>query len=334
MSFKVACPSCEAPVLIKNPNLVGTKVECPKCKYRFKVEEPTAAATPGKDKPPEKGAKKEKEKKAAGAGGKNKKLVPIVVGVVALLVLVGVGYAVLGGKKKPTENPFAGRKGGGGGGGDGGDNTPPDEKDKKPVDPPKPSVPASDKVTTNLLPGQSVAVYRFNMEPLRGSPAYSSLLDQQVVAMFQGTLGFAPDDIATYIHCFAGDGRDPFGVIKLKVPAKAPDLRAKMPLAPNPKALKGRELYGFRVAPLLKAVSHAMAMRALFGDLYASLPMAAAAPAKDKPFGVCVYDTQHVLIGDYALLERFLSELDANGYPPFKSELNVAAPPRRRRRTR
>ena len=41
-SFKVPCPSCEAPVLIKNPNLVGTKVECPKCKYRFKVEEPTA----------------------------------------------------------------------------------------------------------------------------------------------------------------------------------------------------------------------------------------------------------------------------------------------------
>src|SRR6266540_2929403 len=39
-TFKVPCPSCEAKVLIKNPNLIGAKVECPKCKYRFKVEEP------------------------------------------------------------------------------------------------------------------------------------------------------------------------------------------------------------------------------------------------------------------------------------------------------
>src|SRR3954465_6687349 len=43
-SFKVQCPSCEAPVLIKNPDLVGKKVECPKCKYRFKVEAPARPA--------------------------------------------------------------------------------------------------------------------------------------------------------------------------------------------------------------------------------------------------------------------------------------------------
>src|SRR5262249_54229 len=40
--FKQQCPSCEAMVPIKDSSLVGKKVDCPKCKYRFVVEEPGA----------------------------------------------------------------------------------------------------------------------------------------------------------------------------------------------------------------------------------------------------------------------------------------------------
>src|SRR6266404_6010010 len=75
-SFKQQCPSCEAMVPIRDPNLVGRKIDCPKCKYRFEVKAPpeedkddekptkngkatngkstavkTAPAKPGKDKP-------------------------------------------------------------------------------------------------------------------------------------------------------------------------------------------------------------------------------------------------------------------------------------------
>ena len=39
-SFKQQCPSCEEMVLIKDGKLVGKKVDCPKCKFRFVVEEP------------------------------------------------------------------------------------------------------------------------------------------------------------------------------------------------------------------------------------------------------------------------------------------------------
>lgn len=38
--FKQACPSCEKMVPIKDPKLVGKKIECPNCKYRFTVEAP------------------------------------------------------------------------------------------------------------------------------------------------------------------------------------------------------------------------------------------------------------------------------------------------------
>src|SRR5262245_59281380 len=42
-SFKQQCPSCEAMVPIRDPNLIGRKIDCPKCKYRFTVEEPADA---------------------------------------------------------------------------------------------------------------------------------------------------------------------------------------------------------------------------------------------------------------------------------------------------
>jgi hypothetical protein len=41
--FKQQCPSCEAMVLIKDRKQIGKKIDCPKCKYRFVVEEATAA---------------------------------------------------------------------------------------------------------------------------------------------------------------------------------------------------------------------------------------------------------------------------------------------------
>ncbi|HEY1187348.1 MAG TPA: DUF1559 domain-containing protein [Gemmata sp.] len=324
-SFKVQCPSCEAPVLIKNPNLVGTKVECPKCKYRFKVEEPAAESGAAKEKD-KKADKADKAKKPKAPGGKNKKLVPVIAGVVALAVLVGGGVAFFGGdskKKPPTGSPRTNGPTGTTG------TTDPEQvenKDKKKTNPvAAPPVPKSTRVTSNLLPGQTVAVYRLNLDLMRNSPVYGALVDQPVSAMFRDTLGFTPDDVTAYVHCFAGDGRDPFGVVKLKNPVKAPDLLARMPLKPAPKTVKGHALYEFRTAPVLHAIANALAMRSLFGDMYVALPKGSERPLKEKPYGVCVYDTQHVLVGDHALLERYLGELAENGYPPFKSELDTTA---------
>lgn len=38
--FKQTCPSCEALVPIKDGGMIGKKIDCPKCKYRFVVEDP------------------------------------------------------------------------------------------------------------------------------------------------------------------------------------------------------------------------------------------------------------------------------------------------------
>src|ERR1700730_2737177 len=45
-AFKQQCPSCEALVPVKDTGMVGKKIDCPKCKYRFVVEAP-AEKEPG-----------------------------------------------------------------------------------------------------------------------------------------------------------------------------------------------------------------------------------------------------------------------------------------------
>jgi hypothetical protein len=44
IGFKQQCPSCGGQITIKNADLVGKKVDCPKCKYRFVVEAPDGDA--------------------------------------------------------------------------------------------------------------------------------------------------------------------------------------------------------------------------------------------------------------------------------------------------
>jgi flagellar basal body-associated protein FliL len=40
VAFRQQCPSCEALVPVKDTGMVGKKIDCPKCKYRFVVEAP------------------------------------------------------------------------------------------------------------------------------------------------------------------------------------------------------------------------------------------------------------------------------------------------------
>src|SRR5262245_39074451 len=77
-SFKQQCPSCEAMVPIRDPKLIGRKIDCPKCKYRFVVEEPVDEAEEGEEEGAKKGKsaaitnKKPSNGKAAQAPGKRR----------------------------------------------------------------------------------------------------------------------------------------------------------------------------------------------------------------------------------------------------------------------
>lgn len=116
--FTTNCPSCDAGVAVKAA-LVGKKIECPKCKFRFVVSAPAGAdadtpapkpakggakaakgddakADPKGSKGKDKSAKKGKEKEKKG-GGNGKVIVGAIVGVIALVGLA-VGAIMIFGK--------------------------------------------------------------------------------------------------------------------------------------------------------------------------------------------------------------------------------------------
>src|SRR5437899_2088546 len=292
-SFTLPCPSCEAKVVIKNPNLVGTKVECPKCKYRFKVEAPKEEAAkeetkPGKEKKPAATAAADAAGKKP-AGKKNKKMMAAVFGGVAVILLAVGAIVIFGGDSKPTSpggkgGTYAGGGGGGpGGGGTGSDATDGKDKSNDPT-PPKPvaTVPRSDKDPTNLLPNQAVAVYRLDIKRLRQTPLGLPLFDQAMIDLFDKSMGFDPNNVEVYFHCSVGEKeRAPFGVIRLEVPLEPKTI--KIAGAGPAKPINGKSLLPVTGNPFLAAVGHAFAARSLLADLYETQPSAAAGgKVKDK----------------------------------------------------
>src|SRR5436309_5079854 len=127
-SFKQQCPSCEAMVPIRDPGLIGRKIDCPKCKYRFVVEKPADAeeeadtktkpgATAVTTKPGAKGKAKagkatrrgEDDEDGAPAkkkGGSSKMLILGIGLAVVALAALGVGaYLIFGGDEEETPKP-------------------------------------------------------------------------------------------------------------------------------------------------------------------------------------------------------------------------------------
>ncbi len=354
-SFKVPCPSCEATVLIKNPNLVGTKVECPKCKYRFKVEAPKEDTPKGEEKP-SKDEKTDKSGAAAAAptdgegkkkkktdGKKNKKvLIGVGLGVVALALLGLAFFALTGGEDKPIS------KGGGGGtpprslggpvsSGTGQDPANPGtNEEKKDTPPPKaPPIPSSTKDPTNLLPAKSIAVYRFDLGKIRQTPLGGPLSDLAIRDLFRSSMGFDLDQIDQYYHCVVGDKeRAPFGLIRLKDPVAEKDALAKVVGLGPARTVNGKPLHTLKANAFLTAVGSALAARSLLAEVYdrssgwdsAAMKTSGVDTDSLKRLGACVYDTQTLLIGDHSTLEQFLTGLNKDGYPEFQTVVRKAPP--------
>src|SRR5262245_48837021 len=145
ISFKQQCPSCEAMVPIRDAGLIGRKIDCPKCKYRFVVEEPAeeeeadapakksdkvaTGKTGGKNGAAVKAGGPRQKEGVAKPGAKKKGASPVLIigGGLAVVALVAIVIALVamssGGTK---DNP-----GGSGGGGPGGQTGNEEEKEKE-----------------------------------------------------------------------------------------------------------------------------------------------------------------------------------------------------------
>ena len=254
-SFKQQCPSCEAMVPIKDKSLVGRKIDCPKCKYRFVVEaqadldeeeKPAAAAKkngkstaikngkPVKGKAAGKRAKPdvdddEREEKPQ---QKSNALLFVGIGVAAVafigLVIGGLfigGVLVLGGGGSPP-------KGGGGGGltnnggpqgagigGNTGDNT------TNPLDPnKKPGAAESGSQLTdisNLLPNDTQAVVNLNIDAISSSSLKMAALRTPGAfseQQFTKSFSFPIDAVTRVVIALNTDKKTVFSVMRTTKP--------------------------------------------------------------------------------------------------------------------
>src|SRR5260370_33290205 len=201
MSSKQKCRACKAMVPIKDKSLVGRKIDCPKCKYRFVVESPADEAEEEEKAAPS--AKKNGKATAIKKGGpakakagakkplrdgdedappktKKKQTSPTLLigiglaGVAVIALIIGglyIGGVFGGGDNKQALNPGGpgkpGRSGSPDGGGtpDGGNNPPGEDPNKKLPEVSKPTV----ADISNLLPNDTQAVVNLNVDKLLAS---------------------------------------------------------------------------------------------------------------------------------------------------------------------
>jgi hypothetical protein len=201
---------------------VGKKIDCPKCKYRFLVEEPipeetdeeieaepksTAVTTKkgkGKLRDESMPADEEAESKGESKGKNNKILyIGIGLGVVALVALVGGGILLFGGGGSP-------KSASGGGGSPQAAPAPAKPVTTTPVaEAPKASAPPPAVVQSgpiddlsNLLPNETNTIVTWGIEKLRDSSVKNCLLETSGAfseSTFERTFGFPLENVKELI---------------------------------------------------------------------------------------------------------------------------------------
>lgn len=336
-SVSIPCPSCEAGFAVKE-SLIGKKVDCPKCKYRFKAEMPDD----GDDSPRSKKSEKSKKK-----SGSNTLVIGGIIGALAIILLVVGGYMLFaGGENKDTakksnanpapSRPAVGNTGSSDGTGEAKEGTGDGEAGKTTegtpaagdAGKPKPLNPNQLKNPTNLLPGESIAVYKVFVDRVIQTPFYNALFDKATQDFFRNSLTFEAGDIESYHHCIINPDRMPFGVFRLKRPLDDQLILNRIENVKGPNSpIKGRHYNTIKSNAFLDAVGRALSNETLRNE--AGIPVTEEDKKKwgeNKPLAFCVYDLQTLIIADQLELERFLNDLDDKGDPPMKSIYNPDAP--------
>jgi hypothetical protein len=279
--FKQQCPSCEALVPIRDMTLIGRKIDCPKCKYRFVVEEPEekveevapGAASkktrtditkiPAKGKAADAkiklGAKKRrgeedeaddepvkkggKKKKTAKSKDNNKMMIGLGLAGVGAIILGITAFLILkGGDDKSKSGRRDSQSQNQNDGGDG------PKKDGGAVkdggDKAKPA--GSDISTvqlTNLLLNQTEHVTHIHFKNLLESDLGKILLSQLPDDYFQARLGFSIQSIDELIRTESFRGEWAFNLVHTTREVPEESVIKAMGLKPAPAAIKNHKYY-------------------------------------------------------------------------------------------
>ncbi|HXG12756.1 MAG TPA: DUF1559 domain-containing protein, partial [Gemmataceae bacterium] len=318
IEFKQQCPSCEAQVPIRDRKLIGRKIDCPQCKYRFVVEDPEEAAeeTParrgnadgpaarrpgartkvGRARPDADDEEADRPRKKKPEGSSRTLLIGLGLGAFALVVLGLVGFLLFGGGNDTTTRPA-----GPGSGGTEGVEEQPREDNQKPEQPQKAEV----GDPTNLLPNDTEAVISANVPRAINTILWRILFDVRdgtpggfSQEAFAKKFGFGVDDVKRLVLANNDSEGWQFSVIRTGRAIRLDDLKSGLGLKPGPNSpIQGLEYY--LVGGDLDALGT---------FLFKGLP---------KQLGLYLADDYTLILAHLAPLEKFLQD---KGRPKFLTE--------------
>jgi hypothetical protein len=173
---------------------------------------------------------------------------------------------------------------------------------------------------TNLLPNDARSACYVKMDELaKSTPLSRIFFDSFNKKLFKSSLRFEADEMNSFVHCYVGADHDPFVVIRTNVDLDQkvisyPDMDTKLP---DNSPIKGK--WHFRLVqsnPFITAVGQSFNIAELLG-----LPTPPArTEATEKKYAVSLYDSRTMLIAESATLQRFLNDLNDDGFPTFRQD--------------
>jgi hypothetical protein len=334
VSFKQPCPSCEHPVPIRDPKLIGRKIDCPKCKYRFVVEEPPAEED-AKDVDTATTAKKPANGKAAPAKKPTRrrdeddddddaKPKPKKTGGMSPIMWMGIGLAAIAviglgvtlvlwlssdDEPPPKTGPSVAK----------GSNEPTKPQEKpadnnvgKPLGDGEGNAGDTNAIG-NLLPNETEVVRDARLDKLVQSDLGDTTLDNKSGGFsretFKAKFGFGLETIARHVQGQNVKQDWVFNVLRTKNPIDWEKLKGGLGLEKGPRSpIEGKEY--FVVQAELDSFGHYW-----FNDLYLFRDA-----SRTKPVGVYQHDPQTLVLADLDALEKFLQT------PPTKAETTPPPP--------
>jgi uncharacterized protein (TIGR03067 family) len=306
-------------VPIRDPGLIGRKIDCPKCKYRFVVEEPAEEGddgkASGKGKPGDKNAKGGKGGKGAKGQGDSKEksgsskmlFLGIGLGAIALVAIIVCVVALSGGGDKGQAKSNTPSGSSGAFSANTPSNQPPPKTDPTPTQ--------TDFLInpTNRLPGDTQAVISYPWERTWGSALRSTALGSGSGAYredrLRQQLGLnSLEDINRIVTAlnFTGSGWV-FTIVQLKAPYKQEVVKGQLRLTPQPKikSKTGKMHEMFQVGRELDSL----------GNLLLKVNH-----VRDK-FFLYFLDKHTLVFADQVPMEQFLAE---DAQPKYKTQEPVA----------
>jgi Protein of unknown function (DUF1559) len=319
--FKQQCPSCEAMVPIRDTKLIGRKIDCPKCKYRFLVEEPQDSEEEDAEEPQPVGKARRAEGdkgRAKGKGGKGprrgrddedegpppkakggvntKVLLGAGLGALALVVLavVGIWFAMSGGDGKSTSNQRAAASNP--------VSTSSDQtKEEKPVAAAATALPA--EFLTNLLPPDTEGVCTIHVKSLLGTALGRAIFDTpggfRAVSLSR-RLGVPVDDLDLVVQAWNFTQNWSMTIVHTdKKPLELDRIQKALRAKPADKKIEDQEYYVLDSNAWLDQLG-----RTTFSLLLQTPP--GQVPARSGPLALYKFDDQTLLVADVKPMQEFL----------------------------